>query len=271
MELPGTEPVRDSNVRYWSIIGGEFVTKASEADEGARKRVNKKGVLVYEIPVKSITGIIKDIDVRTGEYGDELTIKVDVGVEVIYMIQIMIGDTNGAKTQKYFRSFVEKLYGIKPGEPVTIRPYNFEDEAQRKMVGVSLLQDAKKIGHQYLDVSLDKDGKKIYTYKGGCPPFPNDWDNLTPRDQQNYLYDLKEFYMDVLSSWRETYIVGNEPVQAAPVKQAAPEPADKGLKEVAGAGKQRKKRPEPAPAPVLAPPPMANPLDKEDPSDDLPF
>jgi len=57
-----------SGKTYLTVINGQFAQKVGEGTEGAEKRTNKNGKVVYEKYYKTAEGIITSMEIRTSDY-----------------------------------------------------------------------------------------------------------------------------------------------------------------------------------------------------------
>ena len=71
---------------FYSLVGGKFRKKVSKETEGAIKRINKKGVEVWELCFDKMEGLIVKIEIKDNkEFGQTLSINFDDG-DILSMI-----------------------------------------------------------------------------------------------------------------------------------------------------------------------------------------
>lgn len=75
-----------TNMTYLGVVNGKFAQRVSEGTEGAEKRTNKDGKVVYEKYHSSAEGIISNMQVRSNEYNgktfDTLCITLDNEIQM---------------------------------------------------------------------------------------------------------------------------------------------------------------------------------------------
>lgn len=188
MDIPGSKDARNSKHFYWSIIQGEFCMKVRPDTEGARPRINKNEVTVYEITKSRLSGKLHDINVREGKFGVELIITLIPQEGYRHIITI-------PKKSRQFTSFMQRLIGINMNHPVELMAYEMDGNR-----GIAVFQDGIKIPNQY---QQKVDDKEVYLH--GFPEWPANFKKLPERDQKNHLYDIEDFFGKVLEQWRDEY------------------------------------------------------------------
>lgn len=191
--LPGIVSGGGGNTVYWNIFSGKFARKSNEGEAGAVARTNKNNVKVWEKHEQGLRGLIKDIYMKDSDFGEQLVIHLEPASGWKYMINI-------PKESRYYGSFLERLPRIHLDEPVEIKPYNFKDDKDKTVSGISVYQDDTKLESAY----KEKDGK-AWKYLHGFPPFPENWNNLSEKQQTIYWYDVDEFHEKQLKKWRAKY------------------------------------------------------------------
>lgn len=149
--IPGTSENAYNGAKrfYLSIYNGKLAQSVKETDEGALSRINKNDKKIWEKYYESITGELKDVVLHSGNFGDEVHIKLAPNADSEVIIQMPFDS-------KYATEFLMKLPNIDLNEPVTARPYNFNDKDKtdkdgepRKVIGIALSQSGTKINKFY--------------------------------------------------------------------------------------------------------------------------
>lgn len=151
------------NAEYYSISHGALRKRTTEDDPNAVKRTYEKdGVekTTYEIVKKGVTGVINQVFIKDGDYGEQLYIHViDVAEE--FFVQI-------PWDSKYTRHFLEKLPNVDLSKEVAIIPYDFTKDGKRR-VGLSLWKDYDTDVQESIKsyfVEFSEDGKFLGTKHG---------------------------------------------------------------------------------------------------------
>lgn len=142
--MPG-KSFRTSNRVYLGIIQGRIRQTVDEHTDGATRRDYElpsgvKGTK-YEIVYFSWSGVIKSLEFKEWEKGENLNIEFEDAILSI--------DTNS----KYFSSFVQKLKSIDISREIEIAPYDYEPEKGKRQIGVNIIQDGRKAQNYYYDVT----------------------------------------------------------------------------------------------------------------------
>lgn len=171
MTVPGTQKIYDKKRFYLSIIRGKLAERVKEGAEGAQIRTTENKTtgekkIVYEVYYKSITGVLSDTWIHDSDFGEQL------------MIQLLPDDKSDVIVQIPFKSrearkFLLKLPNINIEKPITITPYNFEDDNDKKVIGLNVHQSEIKIPDYYTFdqpngyplPQISEDGKMIYLDK----------------------------------------------------------------------------------------------------------
>ena len=172
----------ENNSNYIYIINGSLAVKSTADNPEAKRRENKKGVTIYEVFYKSVSGIITKVDVKATDFGDQVNITLQSDEK--FLLQF------GVETS-YFRTFINKLGNIDKKKEVKIAPYSFKD-GEKKRSGLSFYQDGVK-----LENFISKENKPK-----GYPTWP---ESGTKRDIDRFNIDLVEWSLKCLSeqTWSE--------------------------------------------------------------------
>ena len=177
---------RSDKIDYWGISQGALRKKADEDDPKAIKReyTTKKGEkkVIWEIVCDGISGYIRDVELRDGDFGEQLMVYID---DVDNFALQMSWDSSEAM------SFAEKLKGIDISKEVEIKPYYFTPKGRTKAIrGVSVYQDGNKLDNYF--VKRDADGRVV----GHIEDFPTpdgDTDEYDTEDWKMYFMQQKKF------------------------------------------------------------------------------
>lgn len=167
---------------YLSVIEGKLRQKVTEDTEGAVKRdwkapdgsTGTKWELVYN----SVTGTITDLRTKDSDYGKFLVIEFDGGESLSLHTD-----------HRFFSDTVKKLASCDLTQPVEMSPYDFEDDAGKRIVGMSIKQD----GHKVKDFFYDFDKKK--NLNGFPEPDKDKKKTYDKDDWKAYFLQVKKFLL----------------------------------------------------------------------------
>lgn len=179
---------------FWSVFNGKLSRKAHEGEEGAVQRTNKLGKKVTEVYRDGLEGLLYDINIDETTF-DKTKVK---SLKITLTNNGIFHVINFPKESRYFGSFLEKVPNIKGGSDIQIRPYNFEDENEKKIIGVNVFQSGNKLTSGYKTRKGDK-----WTYNNGFPPFPENWNTLAEREKKIYFMDVDDFWENEVKIWRK--------------------------------------------------------------------
>ena len=182
---------REDFTTFASIIAdGTIRVKTGEGNPEAVKREYKtssgdEGVK-YELVYNNLKGIIKSIEFRDGEYGQQMLIVVD---DVTLAI-----NTDSA----WGRDIMSKLPLVDLTKEVNFVPYSFEDKGGKNRKGVSVYQvdengDPLKLGNFFYDTTTEKIDKFNY------PQVPKEFKDMKKDDWKIYYLQVKNFLVDYIS------------------------------------------------------------------------
>lgn len=167
--------------RYISIkADGRFHEKVDKETEGAVLREYElqdgtKGSK-WELLYKSVDNVkIKNIKFEDSEYGENILITLSDGEN-----EVVWAENTGTN---FATDFMRKLPNINLAEPVSIKPYAFEDGKKR---GVSIFQ-VDKVADFFWD------GEKK---TNGFPEWPKSKDEMNKNDWRKYFLDVQIFLTD---------------------------------------------------------------------------
>lgn len=132
------------NRKYLNIIQGSFRQKVDPETDGAVRReyetsTGQKGVK-HELVFKSVSGNVTSLIIVDTDFGEQLQLELD-GEGVVSV---------GVST-RYFQDLAKKLVGADLTKSLTLTPFDFTTDDEKRMVGVTIEQDDKKLKNIYWD------------------------------------------------------------------------------------------------------------------------
>jgi hypothetical protein len=179
---------REDFTTFASIIAdGTIRVKTGEGNPEAVKREYKtsggeEGVK-YELVYNNLKGIIKSIEFRDGEYGQQMLVVVD---DVTLAV-----NTDSA----WGRDIMSKLPLVDLTKEVNFVPYSFEDKGGKNRKGVSVYQvddngDPLKLGNFFYNEDTKTSDKE------GYPQVPKEFKEMKKDDWKIYYLQVKNFLVD---------------------------------------------------------------------------
>jgi hypothetical protein len=214
------EPVGSSNAMYLYIIQGHLMQNVKEGTPGAIEREWKsksdgRTGKKWELQYKNLTGHITDVTFKDSDFGEQCIIKMESDGE---KAQLQI-----ATDSKYFSSFGCRFSNINFDLPVTINAYDFENENKKRMTGLSITQDGKKLKNYFWD---DISKAPI----NGLPIPGDDSDSYDKDDWKYHFSKVKKFLKLHIETALSNMITGDQPPATSPSKpmteRSTPEPSD---------------------------------------------
>ena len=164
--------------QYLSIIQGSIRKYVAEDAKGAIKReyTLKDGTsgVKYEYIYESVSGRIERMEVLDKKFGEVLEIELDD--------EILSINTDS----RYYSSFVKKIASADINRDVIIAPFDFEPDEGKRVVGVNIFQDDKKLENYY----WDNETKKACN---GMPLPDGDTTQYKSKDWQMYFIIVGKF------------------------------------------------------------------------------
>lgn len=120
------------NTTYLTIINGKITRKVSEGTPNAVPRTNKQGNVVYELHYDSLSGMIKSIDTKDGDFGKQWLVNI---VDDLDNFQLQIPYSG-----KYAYSILRRLPNIDFNMPVMIKTGIYEEKSY-----LTISQDGEKV------------------------------------------------------------------------------------------------------------------------------
>jgi len=173
---------------WYSVIDGKLRRKVEKDTPGAVMRewkVKDKSGVKYEILYNALFGTIQNIEIRDGEYGQQIVIELDE-------------DDDGNKPliglsvkSRYGADFLKKLPNIKLDQEVRLMPFQFEDDNGKERIGLSV---AHKDENDKFNVKVENFFGKDSNVSGFPNPSEDAKEKWTSDDWQNYFgYQLPKF------------------------------------------------------------------------------
>lgn len=146
----GFQNENSGTVTWAKIANGKVVLTSKTQLEGYIGRTNKLGNQVYELFYDTFTGKLTNVRTQDGEYGVQWFFEFDDAGKT-YII------TTGYDN-RYARTFLVRLLNDKIdfNQPITIKPYSFVTDEEKKMTGVTIIQNGKKMDPAFSYEQLPK-------------------------------------------------------------------------------------------------------------------
>lgn len=171
---------------YLSIIEGKLRQKVTEDTEGAVKRDweapdGSKGTK-WELIYNSVSGTVTRLYTKDSDYGQFLVIEFDGGESLSLHTD-----------HRFFSDTVKKLASCNLAEPIEMSPYDFEDDAGKRIVGMSIKQG----GHKVKDFFYDFEKKK--NLNGFPEPAKDARKTYSKDDWKMYFLQVKKFLLEYVT------------------------------------------------------------------------
>lgn len=195
------------NKIYYTVVGGKIRRKVDEGTEGAKLRegVLKDGTSYskWEMVHNGLSGIIKSVKFWDGKFGKSVVIYFDDEGDGEMVL------TLGADNRNTGVPFMQVLPNLDLTKPVTFKPYDFEDDAGKRVSGLSIQQDGEKIKSYFYDPVAKK---SIH----GVPE---------PKKNKKGEVNWKVYYAE-RDEWLQEYMVENNLIEDSEMPGNAPEADD---------------------------------------------
>jgi len=181
---------KGNNKIFLSIVEGNLRQKVDSETKHAVKReyeVDEKGIKIkkskWELTYESWVGVIQDIRVEEGTYGQRLKVMFEDAI-----LDIPTGS-------RYFQDFGKKIVGADINKEIIIKPFDFETEKEGtteliRLTGISIDQDGKKLKSYFWNEADQK------TCHGLPEPTEKEANEFDKDDWKNYYNNtLKKFLL----------------------------------------------------------------------------
>lgn len=133
-----TKSTQPSNLgQFAAITNGSIVIKSDATNTNAVKRVNKLGNTVFELIYAKCYGIITNVQIVNGKFGQDLIVSMSDGNQNMNLT--MKADSS------YARSFWKQFFNIDLTQGVEFAPFQFTGENDKTVIGISLKQNGDKV------------------------------------------------------------------------------------------------------------------------------
>lgn len=173
---------------YLKIFGGKIVRESSqpwETDEKLLSRETKEGKKVYYTQYDSISGKITRANIKTIEAFNIDMLELDL-VDVVERYSLSF-PADG----RFGKSFMTRMLNIDLASEVEIVPYSFEDKEGKRVSGLNIFQNGKKLDPSYTREKPNGLPEAKQVRKGK----ETKWDFT---DQLNFLYDQFDKFKDII-------------------------------------------------------------------------
>lgn len=147
--MPGTQLTQGDRI-YLSVIQGKLrqsyqVTKEtpgavlreyklSDGTEGSK----------WELIYKDWSGVVRDLRVKDTDYGKMY--------EIVFDDATITLNTD----HRFFQDFVKKFASADPKQAITLSPYDFENDEKKRVAGMTVTQNGKKLTDFFYDFEKKK-------------------------------------------------------------------------------------------------------------------
>jgi len=197
--MPGDQ-MMGGDKPYIRFVGGNVVQKVDRDTPKARKReyeVKGQHGVVYELVFMNWSGIIRNISVDEGKFGQQCTVEFDDAVLTL--------PTKG----RYFQDMMCKLFSADLSKEIVLHPYSMEIDGKEK-TGVSVQQDGEKLQSYFYNGAKNING------------FPEKTEEH--EDWEDYFKEVRKFLVKKTAELEFVKAEG----EAIEAPEEAPEEADKG-------------------------------------------
>ena len=177
--MPGEQVI--ASVTSLGISAGSIRQGTSQDTPGAVYReweIAGKKDGRWELVFNQWSGIIEKVSVRDTQFGQQLSIKFDDAYLSV------------STKSRYFGDLVTKLKNCDLSQPVTLKPYNFTDDNDKRREGVSVTQNGIKVESAYKEKTDDGKWKMLngYPETTGKEKTSNQW--------KSYFLQVEDFLIE---------------------------------------------------------------------------
>lgn len=133
---------REGGGMYLNIFQGNIVQEFKEKPDTPgdyHERTNKNGAKRYYLKYDFLSGYLVGAHRETTDFGEQISLYFRDG-ESRYTLRMQADS-------KYARSFYYKMDAIDLSKPVTLSPYDFIGDDQKRLVGMTIKQDDEKVAY----------------------------------------------------------------------------------------------------------------------------
>lgn len=134
-----------NNVVYLTVAGGSLVQRVDEGSDGAKPRLNKKGVTVFEKTWASVAGKISNVSLEDNIFGEK---QIRVGLKMGSNVAVITIKYDSS----YGRDFLKQIFNVDLSRNVVIAPWQkkFEDKTASKLyMKYGVDREAESVKNEY--------------------------------------------------------------------------------------------------------------------------
>lgn len=176
----GFQNENSGSVTWAKIANGKVILTSKAEMQGYVSRTNKVGNVVWELFYDSFSGKLTNVRSEEGMYGTQWFFEFDDEGSTIIV-------TTGYDN-RYARTLINRLLNkaIDYNNPITLKPYSFITDDERKMSGVNVFQFGKKLNPRFLPEELPK-AQEVKVKKQITYNYSEQMDFLEEKIQQELL------------------------------------------------------------------------------------
>jgi len=168
-----------------NITQGKLRQASTEGTPGAVKREwtapdGSSGVK-WEMVYESMTGRVTNMYLKDTDFGIFLVVAFDGGESLSLHTD-----------HRYFTDFVKKAAGADFTMPMTIKPYDFEDNNKKRITGMTIMQDGEKLEDYFYDF-------KTKVQKHDFPKPEGETKSYSKDDWKIYFLTVKKFLISYVT------------------------------------------------------------------------
>lgn len=174
--------IADGSIRKQVPEGTEGCVRREWEDRDTKEMKHK-----FEMAYDSIDGMIGDITVNKGKFGDQLIVPItDTDNSEVFTLALSTG-------QNFGEDFLKKMPNINFDKPVMLTPYSFLSDAGKTIRGIDIRQDwtdEPNSGNKITSNYYDPDAKKNIN---GYPDPDGDTKSYSTDDWKIYFAQARKF------------------------------------------------------------------------------
>ena len=145
-------------------------------------KYTKEGEAKYGIEHKDITGKLQEVKLLSGDYGENIKIVFTDGVDTATLYFPL--------KSGYGNSFAKKFPSIDLEKEATFNAFDFVSKDDKRIIGLSIIQEGKKIQSYFWDEDLKK--------SQGLPEPGKPWGEMSQEDIQIFYIKQDSFLREVI-------------------------------------------------------------------------